>query len=254
MWEQLQFLRCQPVIDGAVPEIVDIEIETSGDYHWASLPNGKVPRGTPMRLISALSELMLWDHLASHGQWPMLHGASIVVGGKRMLLLAEKGQGKSTLAVHMLAAGHAVEGDEHIAIGDDEVVARPRTLRVKPGTFKIIPGLPDRITQTPMLKTWDGVEVYAVSPELFGRPWHINQGPVHACLVLSPNRGGRSVVSRISGNAIFAEMMRHGYFGDKNVIVLAARLRRFAASVPAYSLRLGDLATAQWHLEQLAKY
>lgn len=242
----------RPEIAGVTLEPVDIDVHDEHGFLAASLPNGKSLRGSSMLMLLALQELAFWDHLRSHAAWPLVHGASLAVDGKRILLIGDKGLGKSTLCMQMLAAGHAVEGDEHVAVGAGIVVARPRTLRVKPGTFSLIRGLPPGLEQSPMLATWDGVPVYSIDPSAFGRPWRISEGPVHACILLESNRGGRSVAKRESSDACFAALMSNGHFGSSNVLQLAARFRTLAASVPAYSLRLGDLAGAQWHLETIA--
>src|SRR5207253_2106365 len=130
----------------------------------------------------ALHELMFWDHLQSHAAWAMIHGATVMVGGKRLLLIGDKGQGKSTLALYLLTRGHAVEGDEHLAVGNETVFTRPRALRIKPGTLALMQGLPEAIYRAPRIETWDGLSVHAVDPSLFGRPWRIAEGRLDAAV------------------------------------------------------------------------
>jgi len=125
---------------------------------------------------------------------------------------------------------------------------------VKPGTFSVVKGLPDGLDQCPSVTTWDGIPVYAIAPSLFGQPWRIAEGPLHACVVLQPNWGGRSIASKISAETSFAALMANGHFGSGgSVLALAARLRTLAVRTPAYVLRLGDITNAQWHLETIAR-
>jgi hypothetical protein len=250
--EALSFMETRPEIEGPTFDVVDIAIAASHGFLTATLPNGKVAAGTSSHFLSALHELVFWDHLASHGDWPILHGAALLVGGKRLVVVGDKGQGKSTLSAHLLLRGHAVEGDEHVAVGETTVVARPRSLRIKESSFALLPELPAEVRQTPSVETWDGVRVHAVDPAVFGRPWRIAEGPAEALIFLEPNHGGRSVAKPIGADAAFGRLMENAHFGNRNVLQLAARLRGLAARTPAYGLRLGDLETAEWHLKAIA--
>lgn len=245
-------METRPQIVGLPLEPVDIHIDDQHGFLVADLPNGKHITGTSAHLLSALHELIFWDHLRSHAAWPIIHGGSLLVKGKRFLVVGDKGQGKSTLAIHLLARGHQVEGDEHVAIGEATVVARPRTLRVKTPSFAMVRGLPEEVLQTASFQTWDGVRIHALDPSLFGRPWQIAESPLDAILLLESNHGGRSVAKPVSVDACFERLMANGHFGGRDILLLAARLRGLAARTPGYSLRVGDLETAEWHITNIA--
>jgi len=238
-------------IAGAQLEPVDVEIGLSDGFLTASLPNGAKPAGTSRHMVDALHELVLWDHLRTHGDWPIVHGATFIIGGKRLLIIGDKGQGKSTLALHLLLRGHRIEGDEHLSVGDGTVVVRPRTLRIKPGSLALL-NVPELLHGTPRIETWDGIPIYALDPSRFGKPWRIEEGPLDACVVIEANHGGRSVSRPITADTCFRALMAHGHFGTRNFVQLTVRLRRLATQTAAYSLRLGDLANAEWHLKNIA--
>ena len=244
-------MKTTPEIADGTLEPIDIGFRLTDGFLTARLPNGARPEGTSQHMLAALHELVFWDHLRSHGDWPIIHGATFVINRRRLLLIGDKGQGKSTLALHLLRRGHRIEGDEHLSVGDGTVVARPRTLRIKPGTLALL-DTPDLLRGTPSIETWDGIPVHAVDPSLFGSPWRIAEGPLHACIVIEANHGGRSVCRPITADACFRALMAHAHFGSSNIIQMTARLRRLAAQTAAYALRLGDLANAEWHLASVA--
>ncbi|MGN6100205.1 MAG: hypothetical protein ACTHOR_03580 [Devosia sp.] len=245
-------METRPEIVGPPVEPVDVPVGATHGFLTAVLPNGKRVAGTSSFLLSALHEMLFWDHLQSHGRWPIIHGATLLVEGRRFLLVGDKGRGKSTLAVYLLTRGHGVEGDEHLAIGEETVVARPRTLRIKAGTFGMIPGLPAAARATPSVETWDGIRVHAVDPSVFGRPWRIAEAPLDAIILIEPNHGGRSVATPVAADVGFGGLMANGHFGDRNVLPMVARLRTLSVRTRAYRLRLGDLETAEWHLRTIA--
>lgn len=250
--QSLLFMEATPEIVATQLEIIDIKVRYTHGFVAAKLPTGALVEGSTMQLISMLHQLMIWDHLESHGDRPIVHGASVIVDGKRLLLIGDKGLGKSTLSLSLLAAGYDVEGDEHVAIGEASVVARPRSLRVKPGTLALLPWLPD-LSAAPSISTWDGVTVFAIAPSAFGRPWRIADGPLHAVVLLQPNWGGRSVAKRIDADQCFTALMANGHFGvGSSVLGLVGRFRALASRIPAFTLSVGDVGNAIWQLEQLA--
>src|SRR5260221_8206062 len=51
-------------------------------------------------------------HHLTVGGWVPFHGGLVTIAGRRLLLVGEKGAGKSTLVLRLLFDGHDVEGDE----------------------------------------------------------------------------------------------------------------------------------------------
>jgi hypothetical protein len=249
--ERFAFLITDPVIEGLPLEVVDIPIEETQGFYRLELPSGKLVEGTSTHCIDVFHGLMIADLLKSHTGHPTIHAASVVIGGKRLLIAGGKGAGKSTLALYLLSRGHEVEGDEHLVILGDKVVARPRTLRIKPDTFRLLKGLPPAVQTTPFYPTWHGAPLHAVSPALFGRPWRISPGRLDAIVFAEANHGGRSLATPLPANDAFARLVANAYFLKSGIAQMAGRLRALAVSIPAYKLRLGDLTSAEWHLKTL---
>lgn len=233
-------------------EMVDIEVVARDGFLAATLPNGRLIEGTANHLLGALHGLVLNDVIASEHGAPLLHGATVVVGGRRLLLVAHKGAGKSTLSLHLALHGHGVEGDEHLVVRAAEVVARPRTLRLKSGTLSLIAGLPAAILDAPSVANWDGGLIRAVSPALAAGTWVIRPGPLAGIVFLVANHGGRSAARRIGIEDAFRRLMREVLLPPGGVAVAAGRIRQLSQATPAYQLLLGDLETAEWHLANIA--
>ncbi|HEV2518493.1 MAG TPA: hypothetical protein VGV07_24815 [Devosia sp.] len=249
----LAFVAADPEVEGRSLEPVDIAVERRFGFLAATLPNGAMVEGTSRHVLGMLHGLMTWDLAQSHPASPLIHGASVLIGGRRFVITGDKGAGKTTFMLSLLAAGHEVEGDEHLVLEDGGVIARPRTLRVKPGTLRLVPGLPDGLEATPTIDIWEGGLIHAVSPALFGRPWVVRPGKLDGIIFIAPNHGGRSVVARLSPNAAFQRLMRTVLFPGVSVLAETVRVRRLVTEAPAFELRLGDLTQAQFQLQQLAR-
>ena len=152
---------------------------------------------------------LLRDHLAQETDgMPVLHGASVIVNGRRCLILAEKGAGKTTLVLEALKRGLHVEADEHIAIFPDYVLARPRTLRIKAGSLEFAGSLRDQISSSPMIKDWNGSEIYSFAPRNDTVEWRIQSGPADALVVLTPNHKGLTSVGRMNWQQAFSGLLQ----------------------------------------------
>lgn len=249
---QLAFLEAEPVLPGLSLEPVDVPIQFRDDFLVAPVPGEESIEGTPGHLIGAMHRVVMTDLVEGDPDTPFIHGATVVVEGRRVLMVGHKGCGKSTLSLHLVMAGHDVEGDEHLMIRESEVIARPRTLRVKEGSLRLVAGLPAALFEAPSILNWDGTAIRSVSPAVGGRPWVIRAGRLDAIVFLVANHGGRSGARRIAGNDAFGRLMSEIMLPRTGVAAATGRLRRLALEVPAYQLLVGDLDTAEWHLRKIA--
>ncbi len=249
----LRFVEAEPELPASPSlEVVDIPVRLRDGFLVATLPSGEVVEGTPNHVVSAMHGVVLVDLVEGEPRAPFIHGATVIVGGRRLLLVGHKGSGKSTLSLHLVLAGHDVEGDEHLVIRESEVIARPRTLRVKEGSLRLILGLPDQVWQAPYIHNWDGALIRSISPAVGGRAWTIRPGRLDAIVFLVANYGGRSAARPIAGTDAFGRLMGEVMLPHTGVAAAAGRLRRVAMEVPSYQLLLGDLDTAEWHLSRIA--
>ncbi len=249
----LEFLRIDPEVEGRPLEPFDLSMQRRHGFLATTMANGAPIAGTPRHIVGMLHWMLHWDVEQSHPASPMIHGATVIVDGKRLVVIGDKGAGKTTLVLSLLAAGHAVEGDEHLVLEPDAAIARPRTLRVKPGSLRIVPDLPAGIERTPTIDLWEGGYIHSVTPALFGRPWVIRPGRLDGIVFIAPNHGGRSVAARLTPDEAFRRLMATVIFPGRSILAETVRVRRLVAEAPAYELRLGDLTQAEFHLRMLAK-
>lgn len=249
----IAFLAADPEIEGATLAPVDIEVTESGGFHAVRLPGGRLAEGTTGHIVGRLHSQFLADIVTDHPADAVIHGASALIGGKRFLIVGSKAAGKTTLSLHLLARGYLIEGDEHLMVNADGVIARPRTLRVRTTTFDLVRNLPPGVHDSPKFTVWDGTILHAVHPALAGVPWVIRQGRLDHIVFLEPNHGGRGVVAPIAPEEAVKRLMANAYFAGGAVALAAARLRQLGMSTPAHALRNGDLANAERHLVWLSR-
>jgi hypothetical protein len=247
----MAFVRAAPEMPGRSLRVVPIEVRPRGAFYTAHIAGGAPIEGSAGHLVHQLHRHFFATLTQEAAGAPILHAASVVIDGARIVLAAPKASGKSTLAVRLLAAGFAVEGDEHLAVLGQSVMARPRTLRIKPGTLELVPSLREVILSSPFITDWDGRPIYSVEPHLPGRAWRIEEGTVHAIVFLDDNHGGRSVLTPIGRNEAFRRILATSYLPEAGKALSAARLRVLVLGTSCYRLSLGDLDNAVWHLRRI---
>jgi hypothetical protein len=184
-------------------------------------------------------------HLLALGGWTLVHGAVVTVGGDRILITGDSGTGKSTLALHLLLHGAAVEGDELALVRDGQVVSLPRRFRLKPGTLDVVPALRGLASGLPHIAP-DGVVVSAFDPTEAGYRWSLQLGPVDALVLAEPNHGSGSSLREIATADAFPRLLKQLHRVEdtpadrSRVVATASQLMR----VPTFELRLGDLGEA----------
>lgn len=251
--DEIRFIAADPELPDLQLRPVEIRIAQVNGYFSTRLPSGELVEGSANHIVHILHRVVFEDVVESEPDAPLIHGATVRIGGKRLLLVGHKGCGKSTLALHLAMAGHAVEGDEHLLVRHDDVIARPRTLRVKAGTAALIKNLPVGLDQLPKIVNWDGSVIRAVSPAVGGMPWLIRAGQLDGLVLLSANHGGRSAARPIDRGNALGRLMKEIVLPSQSVAAAAARVHRLLGTVPAYLMSLGDLNTATWHLQMIAK-
>lgn len=249
--DSLAFMAIEPEIAGPALEPLALPVETAGMFLRVALPGGERAEGTPAHVISRLHGAILADVVASEGHAPLIHGALIRRDGRRFALVGDKGCGKSSLALYLLARGFAVEGDEHIVVRDTGVIARPRTLRVKSGSLPLVPDLAEAVRRSPAIANWDGTPIYAFAPSAAGFPWRIAEGALDGLVFLEANHGGRSVMTGLAKEEAFRRLLDQAIMPAAGVGAAVARLRTLLAQVRTFRLQVGDLPRAAWHLGRM---
>ncbi len=240
--EALKFIDATPSIDGFSAKPKPVQLQEVQGYYRLPLTDNYASEGD---LSHILSDLHTWHFIQSRlefPQSPLLHAGSLAVGGKMMLIFGDKGAGKSTLMGWLGHAGLEVCGDEHVLLNGLHGITRPRTLRLKQGSLKLMPAkLRSAIEQSPFIEDWHSRKIYAVSPQVFGRPWKIRSLPISAIIVLKPNHGGFSSIKAMGEEAITQRILDNTLLPENDRFAGIIAVRHLLSSVPLYELNCGAL-------------
>ena len=199
----LAYVETRPQILIPPPAVAELQVERAHGFYRLSLPKGGMVEGSALHLLDALHRFILALLEEEAPGAPLIHAGSICLEGVPMLLIGGKSSGKTTLALELLANGHVVEGDEHVIVRESDLIARPRTLRVKASSLTLVPGLADRIRQTPSVLDWESCPIYAVSPAIVGNKWEISPMHPRHIIFLEANHGGHTVAKPITTEEAF---------------------------------------------------
>jgi hypothetical protein len=248
---QLAFFDARPEIEGAALLPVEITAEPLPDGFRLTLPNGAVMARSVAEALSGIYAAVYGAIQEEVPGAPLVHGACLVSGGARMILIGSTGAGKSTLTLHLLARGFEVEGDEDVVVRDGDVIAKPRRMRVKAGSLAFVPELAEAVLSSPCGPDHLPTPTYAVDPAIAGRPWRIRPGQAQHLVFLERNHGGGSALDVLDPDEAFARLMEHCLLPSPQTLVAVARLRRLACTARSCRLLLGDLAEAEDRLRRL---
>lgn len=182
--------------------------------------------------------------------WVQLHAGLVSIAGCRMILMGDKGAGKTTLVSRLMLAGHEVEGDEAVLVRAGLVTAMPRRLHLKEGTCPLLPELADILDALPGCHG-EGQWVRALDPCEAGFNWHIDAGPVDAIIWLTPNHGGEAQLRELGSMDTLKHLL------DSHLDMGESRQQAMNNLPPlatggGYQLTVGNTASTQRALEGLA--
>jgi energy-coupling factor transporter ATP-binding protein EcfA2 len=239
-------------VDGPAPAEVEIRIARQA-AGFAARQDGRVLLEAPdaRATMEALHDHLLRAALAERPREAVLHAASLVRDGRRLLLVGAKGAGKTTLALRLAMAGFAIEGDENVFLRPATVVARPRGCRVKASALKLLADIAPLIEASPH-HDGPGGRLFNLDPGRLGGPWRIAEGPVDHVFAIRPNHGGQSAVAPLSQAALFAHLMAETAWREADRAASVAGLAAIAHRAAAFELTLGDHGGAVACIESAA--
>ena len=250
---RFEFLAAEPEVPHPTESTLELgTTRVHGSFYDFDPPYDGRP-GTRTHLLNRAHRILHDVVIAETAGCPIIHGASVVVNRKRILLMAETGVGKTTLSLKCLAAGLTVEGDEHVVVRNADVVARPRTLRVKQGSISVVPELARQIQRSPNVAEWNGDLVYSVAPHLAEKQWAIRPGRADVLLFLTANHGGMTSIRVLTTHEAYGRLMKTTYLPQDHRLAAFARMHMLVSGAQCIEMRLGCLDAAVWHLRQLSR-
>jgi hypothetical protein len=244
--DALGYLACAPDIAGPAPRNVFIGVEQYRGRLRIVKEHAVVKEVLNSRAAVEFLHILLFEYsIGDRPQAPLLHAACLRRNGRRLLLAGAGGAGKSTLAVLLIDAGYAFEGDEHVFVEAEQVVVRPRACRIKESSLRLLPNaMAEVAAKSPCYHRYDGERIFNVDPRLFGSSWWIEQGSVDCIFVLRCNHGGFSSIRPMRSSAAVEFLLTETAWPTGSRAGAVAAVTALAAKAKAYEVSLGDHASA----------
>ncbi len=237
----IRFLECNPEIV-AVPVAESVLTIEPFRGHYCIYEDGRdVDQVFGTKSVTDHLHSMLFSYsLAERPRAGVLHAALLRRGSQRVLITGSQGAGKTTLALRLVRAGYQLEGDEHVFLDDDGVIARPRACLVRETSLALLPEVAEVILSAPAYVEDNGCTIFNVDPRLIGGSWRIEKGNVDCVIVLQPNHGGDSSLRHLPpmmvAQALISEMGMREIDRGVSIGAIAALVSR----CNGYDLSLGD--------------
>jgi hypothetical protein len=245
IFQALQYVDCSPDIPGRVARELVITVQPWRDRYVIQEDGGAAcERLNPVAVVECLHARLFDLSLADEPTAPIIHAASLRKDGRRILLFGSKGAGKTTLTLSLVRAGYEIEGDENVFVVGNDVIARPRALRVKEGSLPLLPELASTISQAPYFTDFRGQRIYNFDPRRCGAPWRIEQGAADVVVLLRPNHGGYSSVRPIPSLALIQDLVAESAFPAAGRGTAVGSIVASMARTRGFDLSLGDHASA----------
>ena len=241
----IQYLACDPDIAGVQQENFVMTVEPfRGRYLITEEDRGPVEVIGRAALIDHLSSRVVSLSLQAKPSAGIFHAALLRRGNRKVLITGREAAGKTTLAMRLVQAGYELEGDEHVFLEEDGVIARPRCCRVKESSLTFLPAVAEAIAASPVYVDYSGRRIFNVDPRTMGGTWRIEKGPVDRIIVLQPNHGGYSSVRRMQPLALSQALLSEFGLRETGRSASIGAVARLAATCQGFDLSLGDHETA----------
>ena len=238
------------------------QIRTNGDGSWLEFnglpvdyPSEKP--ATTFRLAFYGSSKLLRMSFARNPAWHSFYAAALTLDGKAVVISAESGIGKTTLALQLMACGARFLSDEFVFIrtSDRMVSGLPRSMMIRERTLSIFPDPRLRsvcMSSTPRMpygdRVWDTIDPGEVFGEsVFGEP-----APLAAAVLLERAPGHKHGERRLQGIAAIeqvASVIAAGEFAkrinsDQTPFGRLADCASILAGIPCYRVAAPSPAAA----------
>jgi energy-coupling factor transporter ATP-binding protein EcfA2 len=248
----LAFLKCDPEIEGRQPPRRELIIEMTHGFPSLVLSPGTTIGGSGDYLLGQLHGLLFgWRQEELPGT-PIADCATVTTEAGHILLLGEKGQGKTTLLLYLMALGWPVAGWQHLFLSGQQALPNPLPLRVPIGILNHLPSESAAIVRAlPSITTLEGSPIYAVGPTAFGHPWKIRSRPVRQVVFVSGNQGGRSRLQRMDWETAMQRVLKGAMLPPTNKASALANIGAMISNAECLELWNGTVEESRRLLEKL---
>lgn len=180
----------------------------------AACRNGPASWGKPDQ-ATPLLKIALTDVALDHVEGLALHAATVLRGGRAMLLLGEPGAGKSTLSLALHGAGFTIAGDDLAELGPGgRVRALPFAVTLKRGSWDLFGGRHDDIDRVQTFVRPDGKKARYLPVDAAAS--RIPQ-EVAWIVVLDRQKRGGPAIADLSGAEAFSALLESAWSGKTDL-------------------------------------
>lgn len=240
-FEAMRYLECNPEV--VVPPTMEVSVSVEpfrGRYRIVE--DGRtIEEAVDTRSIIDFLHARLFSYaLQERPRSGIVHAALLRRRGRRVLIAGSRAAGKTTLTLRLSREGYEMEGDEHVFIDEDGVIARPRAYRVKHTALKLLPDLAEIILAAPSYETVQGSRIFNVDPVTIGGHWRIECGNVDCVIVLRPNHGGYSSIRPMPPMMVAQALISELGMRDRDRGTSIGAVASLVARARGFDLSLGD--------------
>jgi hypothetical protein len=241
LFHALRYLECDPDVPGASAEEMLINIERCRDRYLVRELGQSATECLDANAVVEFLHRRVFDlSVADRPDTPLIHAASLRWRGRRVMLLGAKSVGKTTLTLNLLGVGYEFEGDEHVFVTGEGIIARPRAIRVKQASLALLPDLAPAIATAPYLIDYRGQKIYNLDPRHISSTWRIERGPVDVIVALKPNHGGYSSSRPMSSLKLVQDLVQEsGFPSPRRGPALGSIVRTLGRS-QAFDMSVGE--------------
>jgi len=165
-------------------------------------------------------------------------------GGKRFIVVGDKGVGKTTFMVSLLLNGSRAVGDELVLVREGRATPFPRRFHIKQESTKLLPGIKHLFDALPFNMTTYNHKMFSFSPQDAGFEWKIDEGDVRAVFYLMPNHGGESRLEPCLKYEMVRNIMPMSFLSETDDHKKIDQLCSLVDKAECHVLHIGDLPGA----------
>lgn len=251
----MRYLECDPEIDATPAPDRILVVEPFG-YRYLITEDGKVIEQVVgiKSIVDRLHRRVFLQSIEDYPRAGVLHAAALRRRDQRLLLVGGSSAGKTSLALRLIQAGFAIEGDEHVFVEEDGVIARPRACRVKETSIALFPASTAKvIAAAPHYVDDYSHRTFNVDPRLIGGAWRIEKGGVDAIIILQPNYGGYSSLRPMRPLGLSQTLLSEFGLRETGRGASIGAVAQLVRRTQGFDLSLGDHETAIKCIERALK-
>jgi len=222
------------------------EVNAEGEG-YRIIEDGVLPGHSVPSRMDMLNKLLMLVHAKSLSHFEgtiRIHAGYGERGGRRFIVVGDKGTGKSTLMVKLLLSGFRVTGDELVLVRDGEAFPFPRRFHIKQGSVPLLPEMAGLFETLPWNDTTYGHKMFSFSPTDAGLEWRVDAGKIDAVFYLEPNHGGATFIEECPKLVMLEKIMPMTFLSETGDHRKIPALCRMVDEADCYILRNGDLRGA----------